>query len=86
MKKILHYTLKVLKISLIVIVLVYAAAYIYITLNKKNSINQIIRKISNRINADVIIKNADSSFIIEELYSQVGNTDISIEVPLSALF
>jgi hypothetical protein len=54
-------------------------------LNKKNSINQIIRKISNRINADVSIKNAVISFIIEELNRQVGNTDISIEVPLSAL-
>ncbi len=54
-------------------------------LNKKNSINQIIRKISNRINADVSIKNAVINFIIEELNRQVGNTDISIEVPLSAL-
>ena len=40
MKKTLHYTLKILKITLLLVIVLYAAAYIYVSVNKKEIIAQ----------------------------------------------
>ena len=62
MKKILHYSIKVLKIGLVLLLLLFIAGYIYVSANKKKIITQVTQQISDKLNGDVKIKNADISF------------------------
>jgi hypothetical protein len=80
LKKILHYTFKVLKILIISLVAIYLIAYIYVVINKKKIIAQVTEQISKKINGNVKIGDADISFFrsfprISVLVNDVSITD-----------
>ncbi len=84
MKTILRYTFKILKILLIVLVVLYLAAYLYVTSNKKKIIAQVTEQISIKLNGNVKIGNADISFFrsfpgISVLVNDVSVTDTLFE-------
>ncbi len=62
LKKILHYSFKVLKIGFLLLLLFFIAAYIYVSANKKKIITQVTQQISDKLKGDVKIENADISF------------------------
>ena len=61
MKLILRRSLKVLKIFLIVVVCLYAAAYIYIRVNKAKIIRQLTEQAGKKLNGKLTIGDADIS-------------------------
>ncbi len=80
MKPIFRYTLKVLKILLIVFVVLYVAAYVYVVSNKKKIISQVTEQISKKLNGTVKIGDADISFFrsfpgISVLVNNISLTD-----------
>ena len=79
MKKFLPYTIKIVKIVLLTAVVIYGAAYIYISANKKKIIAQVTSEISDNLNGDVKIKNADISFFksFPRIAVEVNNISIT---------
>ena len=78
MKKYFPLALKLLKILLLSVVVLYLLAYIYVTVNKKKIIAQVTTEISDNLNGDVKIKNADISFFKSFPRIAVEVKDISI--------
>ena len=61
LKKFMRYSLKILAIVIIIFALLYLALYIYISANKKTIISQVTGQMSEKLNGDVKINNADIS-------------------------
>jgi len=62
MKKLLRYIFKGFKILLVVLVVLYAVVYIYVSVNKKSIIENITSQMSARLNGKVSIGDAEISF------------------------
>ena len=78
MKNFLRYSFKALKIFVLVIAILYLAAYIYVSINKKKILADISEGISNSIDGDVTIKAADISFFRSFPRIAVNVQDISV--------
>ena len=79
MKKYFPLALKILKIVLLCVVFLYGVAYIYVTANKKKIIAQVTKEISDNLNGEVKIKNADISFFksFPKIAVEVNNISIT---------
>ncbi|MFN0082516.1 MAG: AsmA-like C-terminal region-containing protein, partial [Ferruginibacter sp.] len=80
MKKVLYISLKVLKILLLLIVVLYAGIYFYIKANKTNIIKQVTERVSEKLNGTLTIENADISLLkkfpgVAVVLSNVSLTD-----------
>ncbi|MDB5203673.1 MAG: AsmA family protein [Ferruginibacter sp.] len=60
--KAIYYTLKSLKILAIVVLVLFIGAYLYVTANKKKLIAQVTEQISEKLNGQVTIGDADITF------------------------
>ena len=63
LKKILKYSLRGLKIFIVVLVVLYIGVYIYVSANKKSIIKTITNDIGKKLNGEVSIGDAEISFI-----------------------
>jgi hypothetical protein len=61
MKKVLSISLKVLKVFLLLIVVLYTGIYFYIKVNKTKIIKQLTERVSEKLNGTLTIGNADIS-------------------------
>jgi hypothetical protein len=65
LNKYLKYTLKGLAVFAGVLLLVYTAAYIYVSANKKDIINQIKEQVADKLNGEVHIGDIDLGFLAQ---------------------
>lgn len=63
MKKIIKYTLRGILITLGLLILIYTAAYIYLSVNKKELLADVRKQVSEKFSGDIQIGNIELSFI-----------------------
>ncbi len=91
MNKNIRLSLKVFKIVLICFVVLFFAVYIYVTVNKKQLVEQVTQQISEKLNGDVKIETADISFFksfpkVAVLVSNIKITDTMYDRHKHAFF
>ncbi len=63
MNKIAIYSIRLVAGLIALFLLIYVAAYVYVTSNKKSLIEQVTQQINSRLNGEVHFKNIDLSFV-----------------------
>ncbi len=91
MKKNIRIFLKILKIALVTLVVLFLVVYIYVTVNKKQIIAQVTQQMSEKLNGNVKIETADISFFksfprVAVLVKNIKITDTMYEQHKHAFF
>ncbi|HUR12023.1 MAG TPA: AsmA-like C-terminal region-containing protein [Flavitalea sp.] len=84
MNKPVRYTLKVLKWTALVLLLLYVAVWLYVTLNRQKLIAQVIEKIGERTHGQVLVKDLSVSFLTTFPFFSLQVSGITIRDTLYA--
>lgn len=91
MKKNIRLSLKILKIALLTMLMLFLVVYIYVTVNKKQIVAQVTQQLSEKLNGNVKIGAADISFFksfprVAVLINNIEITDTMYQVHKHAFF
>lgn len=78
LKKLLRYTFKVFKVLLLLLIILFAAVYIYVSVNKKKIIAEVTAEIGKKINGTVNIKDVKLNFFKNFPKVAVELNDVSV--------